>query len=72
MCLPGIPEADGEGLEDTQEAGRAHGHIPAHTVNIENSLHSISLRKYFNPKAATVSGTPLDRTIKVLATVMCL
>ncbi|KAI5182498.1 Myocyte-Specific Enhancer Factor 2B [Manis pentadactyla] len=32
LCPPGGPGADGDGLEDTQEANAANGHSPAHSV----------------------------------------
>lgn len=35
FCPPGVPGVNGDDLEDTQEAGDASGHIPAHSVNIE-------------------------------------
>lgn len=30
LCPPGVPGADDDGLEDTQEAGGANGHVLAH------------------------------------------
>lgn len=44
---PGVPGVNGDGLEDTQEAGGASGHIPAHSVNIENKFVSKIIEKIF-------------------------
>lgn len=40
-----------DGLEDTQEAGGAHGHSPGHSLNIENKFASKIIEEISQPEA---------------------
>lgn len=46
---PGVPRTDRHHLEDTQEAGGSSGHIPAHSVNIENKFACRIIEGMFQP-----------------------
>ena len=55
-CPPGVCGADGDGLEDAQEAGGAHRHFPAHAVNIENKFASNIPEKMLQPESCHCFG----------------
>ena len=71
-CTPGVPGTDCDHLKDTQEADAADGHSPPHSVQKEEKFAAKITADLLPPNTAIVSGTPLQRRTKELATIRCL
>lgn len=48
----GSPRADGDGLEDTQEAGAANAHTPGHSVDIKDKFAACVIEKKLHPQSS--------------------
>ena len=47
LCPPGVPGTDHDHLKDTQDAGGANGHIPAHFLNVKKKFASKIIEEVF-------------------------
>lgn len=66
-------QADGGGLEDTQESGGVRGYTPFNSVKVTEQFapQTTTSRMSFKPKAPIVCGNPLHSRVKRFSATKC-